>query len=88
MKRSQDSCSGSEGRDALDDFTGERLRVAGPLRPALCDEFEDVEALDFFGVGVAARVLLQNMCGSEPALLLDVDVIGCFGDFIYVKHRG
>ena len=67
IKRSQGSCSGTEGSDDPDDFTGERLRVAGPCRPATCDALDAADADDFVGDGVAARVLLRRRRGDEPA---------------------
>ena len=69
------------GSDAPDDFTGERLRVACPWRPAICDELDDAEVADFFGDGVPARVLLQRLRGGDPASLREVDGIGRAGDF-------
>ena len=64
-----------------DDFTGERLRVVGPWRPALCDALDEVDAADFGGDGVTARVLLRRLRGGDPASLLEVDGIGRDGDF-------
>ena len=62
-------------------MTGERLRVAGPWRPAICDALDDAEAADFVGDGVTTRVLLRRLRGGEPVSLLEVDGIGRAGDF-------
>ena len=81
MKRSYGSCSGTEGSDEPVDFTGERPRVVGPWRPALCDALDEVDAADFVGDGVTARLLLRRLRGGYPASLLEVDGIGRDGDF-------
>ena len=62
--------------------TGERLRVTGPWRPALCDSLDDAAAADFVGDGVEARKPLRRVRVSvgDPASLLDVDGIGRDGD--------
>ena len=75
------SCAGTEGSDAPDDFTGERLRVAGPWRLATCDALVAANADDFVGDGMAARMLLQRRRGGEPASLLEVNGIEGAGDF-------
>ena len=62
--------------------TGERLRVTGPWRPALCDSLDDAAAADFVGDGVEARTPLRSIrvSAGDPASLLEVDGIGRDGD--------
>ena len=60
------------------DEAGERLRVVGPWRPALCDTLDDADAADFVFNGVMARALIRTtrLGGGEPASLREVDAIG------------
>ena len=58
MAKGQGSSAGTGNSDAPDDFTGERLPVAGPGRPALCDTLDNADAADFVGDGVTARIRL------------------------------
>ena len=82
IKRSYGSCSGTKGSDEPNDFTDERLRVAGLWRSAICDALDDADADDFVGDGVTARVLLRRRRGGKPASLIVVDGIGRAGDFV------
>ena len=69
------------GSDVPDDFTGERLRVAGPWRPSVCDVVDDAEVADIVGDNVTARMLLCRRRGGHPASLLEVEGIGRTVDF-------
>ena len=62
--------------------TGERLRVTGPWRPALCDSLDDAAAADFVGDGVEPRTPLRSVRVSvgDPASPLEVAGIGRDGD--------
>ena len=58
IKRRKSSCLDTEWSDAPDEFTGKRVRVAGPFRPTLCVALHAVDAADFVGDGVVERLLL------------------------------
>lgn len=60
IRTSQVLCSGTGGSNASDGVANERLRVTGPLRPALCDVLDDADAADFVGDAVVAHVLLRR----------------------------
>ena len=62
--------------------SGERLRVTGPRRPALCDSLDNAAAGDFVGDGGEARAPLRRVRVGvgDPASLLEVDGIGRDGD--------
>ena len=57
--------------------TGERLRVTGLWRPALCDSLDDAAAADFVGDSVEPRAPIRRIRVGvgDPASLLEVDGI-------------